>query len=101
MEDSFGNDRALPRAELHGSAFEIDQQLPFDNVEKLVVIVVLVPMIFALDDSKTNHRPIHLAKRLVEPLIGARTRERFFVNEFQWLMKDVESRLVRDRKSVV
>src|SRR5690349_22962293 len=95
MEHALGNDSALPRTKLHGAAFEGNQQLPFDNVEKLIIIVMLVPVIFALYHTKTNDRAIDLAKSLVVPLISARVSERAFVDDFHRFVKDVEPRLVR------
>src|SRR5580704_12183252 len=95
MQDSLRNDGALSRGKFHGSAFEIDQQLAFDYVEKFVIVIVLVPVIFALHYAKTNDGAIHLTERLVVPLVGARIGEGLFVNEFQRLVEDVESRLVR------
>src|SRR5690348_1302798 len=95
MEHALGNDSALPRTKLHGAAFEVNQQLPFDNVEKLIIIVMLVPVIFALYHTKTDDRAIHLTESLVVPLVGARFGERALVDDFQGLTKDVESGFVR------
>src|SRR5207249_2422719 len=74
--------------------FEINQQLPFNHVEEFVIIVMLVPMVFTLHNTETNHRPVHPAEGLVVPLVGAGVGEGSFINDFQRLAKNVESGLV-------
>jgi hypothetical protein len=39
--------------------------------EKLIVMVVLVPVILALQDTEANHRFVNSAQCLVVPLVGA------------------------------
>src|SRR5690348_4630475 len=56
---------------------------------------MLVPVIFALHHTETNYGAVHLAKRLVVPLVSAGIGERAFVNYLQRLTKNVESRFVR------
>ena len=67
----------------------VDQQLSLDHVEKLVVIVVLVPVILAFNYAQANHRFVHLAKRLVIPLVGAGGGERPLVDYFALLVVNV------------
>ena len=94
MQDSFGNNRALPRTKFDCAAFEINQQFALDNIEKFVVVVMLVPVVFALHNTETNDRAVHPAEGLVIPLVLTRVGERPFVNYFQGLMKNVESSLI-------
>ena len=96
MQDSFGNNGALSRTKFDCPAFEINQQLALDNIEKFVVVIMLVPVIFALHNAKTNHRAVHLAEGLVVPLVLTCLGERLLVDYFQWLVKNVESRLVSE-----
>ena len=63
----FGHDETLPRREFYDAVFEVDQQLAFDDVKELIVLVVLVPVIFALIMRRADGL-IDLAERLVEPL---------------------------------
>jgi hypothetical protein len=94
VHDSFRNDKALPRRELDCSVLEINQELTLDNIEKLIVGVMLVPVVFALHNAKTHHGLIDLAQRLVVPLGRASVRERLFVDQFQWFVKNVQMSLV-------
>ena len=45
MHHYLGHDESLTRSQLHRPALEIDQERSFDDVEELVEIVVLVPVI--------------------------------------------------------
>src|SRR5207253_120291 len=94
MQNPLGDDGALSRTQLHRAAFEINQQLPFNHVEEFVIIVMLVPMVFTLHNTETNHRPVHPAEGLVVPLVGAGVGEGSFIHDFQRLAKNVESGLV-------
>ena len=54
MPHTFGNDKSLSGRKVDRSLFQINQQPALDNIEKLVVIIVLVPMILALDHANAN-----------------------------------------------
>jgi|tagenome__1003787_1003787.scaffolds.fasta_scaffold20647056_1 hypothetical protein len=83
MEHSFGHDKGLPRPEFRNFVFQVDQQFAFDDVEKLVIVIVLVPVIFAFDHSESHYGSIHLTKRLVVPLVRSRIRECLLVDQLQ------------------
>ena len=40
VNDSLRDNETLSRAKFNGAAFQIDQQLAFDNVERLVVLII-------------------------------------------------------------
>src|SRR5262249_60251790 len=86
----YGPDSSLARVNVHSGAFEIDQQPALDDVEKLIVVIVFVPVILALDDSYPHHRRVHLAQRLVEPLVWTRVGDSFFVDDLERLELYVE-----------
>lgn len=46
MHQAFRNHGALPRTKLHRAALEIEQQFSLDHVEKFVIVVMLMPVIF-------------------------------------------------------
>jgi len=94
MQDTLGHNHSLSRTELDRSAFEINQQLPLEHVEKFVIVIMLVSVVLALHNAKTHHGAIHLTESLVVPLVRTRIGERLFVNYLQWPVKDVQSRLV-------
>jgi len=94
MEGSFGNYESLARREIDGAAFEVDQEMSFDDVEELVVGVVLVPVILSLDDSEADHGIVHLTQGLVVPAVCARIGEHFLVDHFERLVEDIETGFV-------
>jgi hypothetical protein len=53
---------------------QIDEKHAFDHVEKLIVVIVFVPVILPFKHANAHHRSIHLAQCLVEPfeLAGVR-----------------------------
>src|SRR5260370_18440155 len=76
MQHSLRNNRALSRTKFIRAPFEINQELPLDHIEKFVIVIVLVPVILALHNPKTNHGTIHLPDSLVGPLVLAGSRVR-------------------------
>src|SRR5215831_686932 len=81
VHHALGDNETLAWVELHGAAFEVNEQLPFDDVKELVVLVVFMPVVLALDDGHTHHGLVDLAKRLVEPFVGASVGDGFFFND--------------------
>jgi len=71
MPDAFGNDKSLLWLQIDRTIFEIDEKVPLQDKEELIVVVMFVPVIFALHNSETNNGVVHLAERLVVPLISA------------------------------
>ena len=82
-DNPLGNDDALARLEREGLVVEIDEQAAFEHVEELILVVVLVPVVFALDHGEAHDRAVDFAQRLVEPLVRAGVGQRFFVDEFE------------------
>jgi hypothetical protein len=66
-----GNHYSLPRLQIERPPLDVDKQVPFDDVEELVIFVVLMPVIFASDHAEPNDRTVHLAECLVVPLVRA------------------------------
>src|SRR6266699_5033680 len=97
MHCSLRNDKSMSRRKLDCVMFKIDQQLTLDNIKELVVLVVLVPMIFALYDAEPHHRILYLAESLVIPAILARVGESLFVNHLQRFVQDVQARFIGER----
>src|SRR5436309_98886 len=63
----FGHNESLLLAKLNTSILQVNDEAALENKEKLVIVLVLVPVIFALHDPETDYRIIHLAQRLVVP----------------------------------
>jgi len=93
MQHAFGNDKSLSGRKVDRSPFQINQQPTFDNIEKFVVIIVLVPMILALDHADADDRRVDLAKRLIEPRF-IRVGKRFLVNHLQCTVQNIMPRIV-------
>ena len=46
----------------------------FEDKEELVIVVVLMPVILALQDTQPDNRIVDLAQRLVVPAVGTTLR---------------------------
>src|SRR5208282_5528680 len=51
VEDSLGNNEALPGAKGYRSILEIDEELAFQHVEEFVVLVVFMPVVFPEENA--------------------------------------------------
>src|SRR5438552_8089655 len=71
MAHTFGHDEALPRHKINNAIFEIDQEMSVEDEKEFIDIFMFVPVIFALNHRQPNDRIVHLAKRLVVPLVRA------------------------------
>ena len=96
MHYPFRNHDGFARREIDRAIFQIDQQLTADDVEKLICVVVLVPVLFAMNDAESHDRLVHFAQCLVVPLVGARFDETGDIDRFQRLMQNVQPRIVRE-----
>ena len=70
MNDAFGHNKALLLSKLDTSILEINDETTVKDKEEFVVIVVFVPVVFALHDAEANDRIVHLTQRLVVPGVG-------------------------------
>src|SRR6266436_3491367 len=100
VPDTFGNDEALPRVESYRPPFEIDQKLTLNDVEKLVVLFVLVPMVFTTKNPQPHDCAIHLAERLVVPLKFAVIGKPLFFHDFQRLIVNIQTSFIRIRPCI-
>jgi hypothetical protein len=83
MYYTLGYGEALPRLQLHNSILKVYKERTLQDEEKFIIIVVLVPMIFALHHTEPNHRSVHLTESLVVPLILAGSDQRWDIHELQ------------------
>ena len=95
MLDAFGNDKSLLWLQINRATFEIDDKVPLQDKEELVVIVMFVPVVFALHDPKANNGVIHLAECLVIPLIGAGLHQSRNVHQAECWKLDIDVSSVR------
>jgi hypothetical protein len=61
VHDPLGYDEALARPERYAAILEIDDELPVQAEEELVIDIVLVPVIFPLHHSQANDGSVRLA----------------------------------------
>jgi hypothetical protein len=83
MDDTFGNDKPFLWLQIDRPTLKIDDEVPLKNKEKFIIVLVFVPVIFALHDAKTYDGVIDLAKRLVIPAVRASSDERRDVHDTQ------------------
>jgi hypothetical protein len=95
MLDAFGNDKSLLWLQINRAIFEIDDKVPFQDKEELVIVVMFVPVVLALHDSEANNGVVHLAERLVVPLIGAGFYQGRNVHQAERWKLDIEMSSVR------
>jgi hypothetical protein len=69
MDDALGYDIPPPRPQVNGSPFEINEEVPIQDKEELVIFVVLMPVVLALDHAQADNGVVHLAQCLVVPLV--------------------------------
>src|SRR5215472_12425575 len=56
VHDAARNGESLARQKLDAAPFEIDEEAPVDDIEELVLVVVLVPVVFALQHAQAHDR---------------------------------------------
>lgn len=83
MLDAFGNDKSLLWLQINRAIFEIDDEVPLQDKEELVVVVMFVPVVLALHDAEANNGVVHLTKRLVIPLLGAGFYQGWYVHQVE------------------
>ena len=67
MPNASRDDKSLLRSELDRPIFQIDNEQSGNDIEKLIEIVVFVPMIFTFNDTKTDDRLVYATQCLIEP----------------------------------
>ena len=67
MHHALWDDKALIGQELDRSPLEIDYKSAAQDVEKLIIIVVFVPVVLALHYTEPHDGIVHPAKRLIVP----------------------------------
>src|SRR3712207_4084621 len=71
--------------------------MTLDDVEEFVIVVMLVPVIFALHDAKSHDRTVHSDRRLVIPLILAGINQSLYIHQLKLVIVRIEMCGVRVR----
>lgn len=90
MDDAFGHDKSLLRLKIDGAVFKINDEVALEDKEKLIVVLVCVPVILALHDTKANDRVIDLAESLVVPAVRTRLDQGWNVDSCKCGKFDIE-----------
>ena len=96
MHLAFGNRHSLIRPQFDGPVLQLDVEPARDDIKELIVVVVFMPMEFAMHDTEANDTVIDLRQGLVEPLVGAFTNELINVDALLWCELDVQVDVVVD-----
>ena len=96
MPDPFRHDETLPRSKINNLVFKIDQEMAVENKEEFVDVIVLVPVVFALQNAQPYDRVVHLTKCLVVPFVGASVGQFLNVDYFERAVQNIEIGLIRE-----
>ncbi len=80
VHDSFRYRKPLFGSQFDRLILQLNNEFAIDDVEKLILLVVLVPVKLAFDDAESNDAVINLAQSLIKPLVSARIDELLQVN---------------------
>ncbi len=92
MDYPLRNDKTLAGLKIDGAILEIDDEVPLEDKEELIVFLMLMPVILALQDAETYDRVVYLAESLVVPAMCVCTDERGDVDNTERREFDIEER---------
>jgi hypothetical protein len=95
MAHAFGNNKALPRAEIDNTIFKVDEEISIENEKEFINVLVLMPVVLTLHYCHPDDGVVDLAKRLIVPLVRARIGQFLHIDQLEWSMQNVEVSLVR------
>jgi len=100
MDNALRHDIALSRRQVDGLVFKVNDEMSVEDEEKLIIVVVLVPVVFPLHDAKADDRIVHFAERLVVPAVRAGGYERKQRRHAQHRESNVEIRRIGSTAAV-
>src|SRR5438270_13006375 len=92
VHHALGHDEALQRLQVDAPVRQVDDEVTFEDEEELIVMLVLVPVVFALHDTEPDDRIVDPAQSLVVPAVLALSHERGHVHDAQGSEPDVQVR---------
>jgi hypothetical protein len=95
MHNTPRNDETLIGQKFNRSTFEVDDELSTQYEEELIVVVVFVPVVFALHHAQAHYRVVYPTECLVVPLVRDGLGQRRHIDQLQWIELDVEVCCVR------
>src|SRR5262249_50990886 len=94
MHHALWDNKALIGQELNRLPLEIDYESAAQDVKKLIIIVVFVPVVLALHYAEPHDGIVHPAKRLIVPLVGDRLCKLIDIDQSEGVELYVEMRRV-------
>src|ERR1700752_5403509 len=64
MHHAFRHHESLEPLQIDGAVLQVDDEVPVEKEEELIVVVVLVPVILTLHETQANPRVVDLAEFL-------------------------------------
>jgi hypothetical protein len=92
MNDTLRNYEALSRLQIDRLVFKVDHEVAIQDKEEFIVVVMLVPVVFALHNAQPHDGFIHLAEGLVVPLVRAGPYQSRYIDDRESWKLDVEKR---------
>ena len=90
MQNTLRDCHTLIRVQLDCPVFKVNEQLAFKNKEKFIILIVLVPMIFALNNPNSNDTVVHFCQSLIEPFVLSLSHDCRYVNQFEMSKLDIQ-----------
>jgi len=101
VPNAFRDHEALTWSELDYAIFQIHDEAALDDVEELIFVVVMMPMVVALlEDAESHDRVVHLAQGLIVPRVRDLPDERIEIDDLQRCVVNVQTCIVACRISV-
>jgi len=61
VTNAFGYDKPLARQQFYAAIFQIDKEAALENEKELVIVIMFMPVIFALNHAESDHRFVYPA----------------------------------------
>jgi hypothetical protein len=94
MAHAFGNNKALPRAQIDNTIFKVDEEISIENEKEFINVLVLMPVVLTLHHCHPNDGVVDLAKRLIVPLVRAGIGQFLHIDQLEWSVENVEVSLI-------
>jgi hypothetical protein len=90
VDHAFRHHEALARLERHRPITEVDEEATFDDIEELVLLIMLMPVLLPLYHPESHNGFVDLTKGLIVPLVSAGVDQRLDIDELLGTELNVE-----------
>ena len=90
VHHAFGDCYSLVWIEFDDLVVEVDEEPPFKNEEKFVVVIMFMPVILPFDDPESYNALVHIRERLIKPFVFAFPHHLWNVDVVEMVEFDVE-----------